>query len=336
MHRNLAGRQRHVLSLFYLLAKQGMNAAVGGGFLLRLGWHDQDHGFPLRGMFHPKKPPPPMNSHDNRHMCVQADSGLVLTTDPKPRLRWTVELHERFVDAVTQLGGPDKATPKTIMRVMGVKGLTLYHLKSHLQVQKHLQLWIEAQSKYMQTILEKACQTLSGQNMAQGRYKCVGSQDTMDMGILKDMGSPLNFLSLQDLNIYGGGEEFEMQQQIEGNFPSNDHAITLGKKIRPSPYGYSSKSPLNWADDLRLQELGIAAGACLGSGEDAFKGDMDPMTDVYGTRPSVPDHGIEDKKFELSVKLERPSPQRGPLHVGRLGPMIKGNALTPARNVSCG
>ncbi|KAJ3679269.1 hypothetical protein LUZ60_017280 [Juncus effusus] len=69
----------------------------------------------------------------NNNMCVQADSGLVLTTDPKPRLRWTVELHDRFVDAVTQLGGPDKATPKTIMRVMGVKGLTLYHLKSHLQ-----------------------------------------------------------------------------------------------------------------------------------------------------------------------------------------------------------
>lgn len=82
-------------------------------------------------MFHPKKPSG-MNSHE-RGMCVQGDSGLVLTTDPKPRLRWTVELHERFVDAVTQLGGPDKATPKTIMRVMGVKGLTLYHLKSHLQ-----------------------------------------------------------------------------------------------------------------------------------------------------------------------------------------------------------
>ena len=56
-------------------------------------------------MFPPKKPST-MNSHD-RPMCVQGDSGLVLTTDPKPRLRWTVELHERFVDAVTQLGGPD-------------------------------------------------------------------------------------------------------------------------------------------------------------------------------------------------------------------------------------
>ncbi|KAK7313737.1 hypothetical protein VNO77_38932 [Canavalia gladiata] len=85
----------------------------------------------MERMFPPKKPSS-MNSHD-RPMCVQGDSGLVLTTDPKPRLRWTVELHERFVDAVTQLGGPDKATPKTIMRVMGVKGLTLYHLKSHLQ-----------------------------------------------------------------------------------------------------------------------------------------------------------------------------------------------------------
>ncbi|XP_047334233.1 protein PHR1-LIKE 2 [Impatiens glandulifera] len=64
---------------------------------------------------------------------LQGDPCLVLTTDPKPRLRWTAELHERFIDAVTQLGGPDKATPKTIMRTMGVKGLTLYHLKSHLQ-----------------------------------------------------------------------------------------------------------------------------------------------------------------------------------------------------------
>ncbi|XP_044484529.1 protein PHR1-LIKE 3-like isoform X2 [Mangifera indica] len=64
---------------------------------------------------------------------LPGDACLVLTTDPKPRLRWTADLHERFVDAVTQLGGPDKATPKTIMRTMGVKGLTLYHLKSHLQ-----------------------------------------------------------------------------------------------------------------------------------------------------------------------------------------------------------
>ncbi|KAL7088416.1 hypothetical protein ACP275_13G125800 [Erythranthe tilingii] len=63
----------------------------------------------------------------------RGDPCLVLTSDPKPRLRWTADLHERFIDAVTQLGGASKATPKAILRTMGVKGLTLFHLKSHLQ-----------------------------------------------------------------------------------------------------------------------------------------------------------------------------------------------------------
>lgn len=35
------------------------------------------------------------------------DAGLVLSTDAKPRLKWTPELHDRFVEAVHQLGGPD-------------------------------------------------------------------------------------------------------------------------------------------------------------------------------------------------------------------------------------
>lgn len=60
-----------------------------------------------RMFHHPKKPSSMTSNERTSSMCVQNDSGLVLTTDPKPRLRWTVELHERFVDAVTQLGGPD-------------------------------------------------------------------------------------------------------------------------------------------------------------------------------------------------------------------------------------
>ncbi|KAJ1268569.1 hypothetical protein BS78_07G145200 [Paspalum vaginatum] len=53
--------------------------------------------------------------------------------EARARLRWTRQLHDRFVLAVAQLGGADKATPKSVLRAMAVPGLTLYHLKSHLQ-----------------------------------------------------------------------------------------------------------------------------------------------------------------------------------------------------------
>ncbi|XP_026665294.2 myb-related protein 2-like isoform X3 [Phoenix dactylifera] len=89
-----------------------------------------------------------------RHLYLQGgnapgNSGLILSTDAKPRLKWTPELHQRFIEAVNQLGGADKATPKTVMRLMGIPGLTLYHLKSHLQkyrLSKNLQAQVNTGS----------------------------------------------------------------------------------------------------------------------------------------------------------------------------------------------
>lgn len=52
---------------------------------------------------------------------------------PRCRLRWTPELHDRFEQAVKRLGGGDRATPKTVLQLMDVQGLTIFHVKSHLQ-----------------------------------------------------------------------------------------------------------------------------------------------------------------------------------------------------------
>ncbi|KAF8103104.1 hypothetical protein N665_0188s0060 [Sinapis alba] len=323
-------------------------------------------------MFHAKKPSSMNGSYENRAMCVQGDSGLVLTDDPKPRLRWTVELHDRFVDAVAQLGGPDKATPKTIMRVMGVKGLTLYHLKSHLQkfrlgkqphkehgdhstkegsrasimdiqrnvasssgmmsrnmnemqmevqrrlheqLERHLQLRIEAQGKYMQSILERACQTLAGENMA-AAAAVVGGGYKGNLGISSLSAAvgpsthPLNFPPFQDLNIYGNTTEQVVNhhnfhhQNIENHYTANNAADTniyLGKKrSNPSFCNDVSKELLLWSDQDQ---------------------------DLVGNQPNDDEHRIQIIQMSTHVSsdldslsenncgmlLERLSPRRSPL-----------------------
>ncbi|KAL6619037.1 hypothetical protein ACP70R_034176 [Stipagrostis hirtigluma subsp. patula] len=140
----------------------------------------------------------PMEQHlFLRGSNAQGDSGLVLSTDAKPRLKWTPELHQRFVDAVNQLGGAEKATPKTVMRLMGIPGLTLYHLKSHLQ-------------KYR---LSKNLQAQANVSAAKNAIGCTAAADRMHGTNVPTMSST-NVIPQAEKTIQIG-EALQMQIEVQ-------------------------------------------------------------------------------------------------------------------------
>ncbi|KAF7123545.1 hypothetical protein RHSIM_Rhsim12G0064200 [Rhododendron simsii] len=61
-----------------------------------------------------------MGHHQNKQ---NQDTHLVLSSDPKPRLKWTPELHRRFADAISQLGGADSYDHFTVCLIGNTKSL---------------------------------------------------------------------------------------------------------------------------------------------------------------------------------------------------------------------
>ncbi|KAM1713687.1 hypothetical protein EV1_024108 [Malus domestica] len=166
---------------------------------------------------------------DRETRDLQLPQDCVLKAKLRPRLQWTPELHTRFVDAVNQLGGPHKSTPKKVQQAMGIQGITLFQVKSHLQkyrlgrysgkewtegtricmpsdelvkaaadeerirmqieasfqAGRQLQLWQDAEQRYMNFAMENAHKKLTeqffGGAIAKGMLNGVSGLGTMEL-----------------------------------------------------------------------------------------------------------------------------------------------------------
>ncbi|RRT59588.1 hypothetical protein B296_00030790 [Ensete ventricosum] len=163
------------------------------------------------------------------------------------------------------------------------------------------------------------------------------------MAAMKDLDPSLCFPSPQDLQALYGGDQLEMQQQmnasVDGFLLANDSACLDKISRPPHPFTSDEKHPFVWDDDLDVQKLGSAA-ACIGPQEEPSKShqlgtapsaiDMDTVVDVFAAKPMMLSaDSAGEKKHEGSTKLERPSPLRAPLPLEGINPTLIDRAASP-------
>lgn len=241
----------------------------------------------------------------------------------RQRLRWTNELHERFVDAVTQLGGPDRATPKGVLRVMGVQGLTIYHVKSHLQKYRLAKYIPESSSD------GSKCDKKDPGDMLSGLENSSGMQITealkLQMEVQKRLHEQLEVQRQLQLRIEAQGKYLkkiiEEQQRLSGvlsetpglnvgpaprSSTGTDPCLDSDDKTEPSTPAPTSESPLQDKPVAATADDRAAAGR-LSKGpshDESFTSRHEPLTPDSSTHNGSPS---ESPMHERPIKRQRSS-----------------------------
>ncbi|XP_042518848.1 myb family transcription factor PHL7-like [Macadamia integrifolia] len=213
----------------------------------------------------------------------------------RQRLRWTHELHGRFVDAVLQLGGPDRATPKGVLKVMGVQGLTIYHVKSHLQKYRLANYVPESSSDGKKVDKKESGDSFTGLDGSSGMQ--ITDALKLQMEVQKRLHEQLEVQRQLQLRIEAQGKYLKKimeEQERLGGFlgevpgsalpapPSGHICPESDNKTDPSTPASTSESPLQ---DKASKECAPAKSL---SYDESFSSHHEPLTPDSGCHVSSP------------------------------------------------
>ncbi|XP_068662567.1 myb family transcription factor PHL7-like [Aristolochia californica] len=205
----------------------------------------------------------------------------------KQRLRWTSDLHDRFVDAITQLGGPDRATPKGVLRVMGVQGLTIYHVKSHLQKYRLAKYLPESPGDGSKDEKKDSSDSLSSMDSAPGIQ--INEALRMQMEVQKRLHEQLEVQRQLQLRIEAQGKYLqkiiEEQQKLGGVFKACESPGHEDKQKHSPPHSDATAETISPLKKQRVDERvaePVPPSACLESEKKAnFIGQWDQEEELY-------------------------------------------------------
>ncbi|KAB2626192.1 myb family transcription factor APL [Pyrus ussuriensis x Pyrus communis] len=235
------------------------------------------------------------------------ENGVMMTRDPKPRLRWTPDLHHRFVDAVTKLGGPHKATPKSVLRLMGLKGLTLYHLKSHLQKYR-----LGQHAQKHNSIEEQSRENNGDSYVHLSNHLSTGSSIKSSRGGNIEQGTlPLSEELKCQIEVQNRlQEQLEVQKKLQMRIEAQGKYLQAILEKAQNGLTLDVKGPDNIeATRAQLTDFNLALSNFMENmGEQDRGGNTIEMNDIYkknnGSTFQIYEEGIREENKDTKIKVE--------------------------------
>ncbi|XP_038892744.1 putative Myb family transcription factor At1g14600 isoform X2 [Benincasa hispida] len=201
-----------------------------------------------------------------------------------PRLRWTPDLHHSFVLAIQKLGG-HQTTPKLVLQLMDVKGLTISHVKSHLQMYRSMRADMGRQDRSSLTLQKKL-----------SNFDCNGDNDN-DNDNDNDDGC------VEEEVVKEGGIIYRSRTiQTPASKRAKIRSIKEEERIKSRNYGYYNYGESEGMENIKIKMMGDSESNGVAPNQSAKPNDAFKMM-KREEHEREDEEEKENKYFELSLSL---------------------------------